>query len=152
MPGRRETGPASTADVQGDTSRAFHLLFTALPPPQKATPRIDFHSDKDAVVLLVDRGPTGPGFEPCKFAEKVWNAQQAGARAVLVANYEDQLTTMEAPDDDDEAEHKYLANITGAGRDGRLEEGGAGRSASLGCDARRVSVTPCFEPADTRLL
>lgn len=62
-------------------------------------------------MLLVDRGPTGPGMDACKFAEKVWNAQQAGAAAVLVANYGEQLTTMTAPDDDDEAEHMFLEDI-----------------------------------------
>lgn len=31
---------------------------------------------------------------------------------VIVVNYEDKLTTMEAPDSDDEANYKYLANIT----------------------------------------
>lgn len=62
--------------------------------------------------MLVDRGPVEPGQVPCKFAEKVWNAQAAGARGVIVASYDDTLTTMEAPDDDDELNYKYLANIT----------------------------------------
>ena len=64
-------------------------------------------------VMLVDRGPVGDDFSsPCKFAEKVWNAQAAGASAVLVVNYEDRHTTMEAPDDQDEVSYKYLRNIT----------------------------------------
>ena len=63
--------------------------------------------------MLVDRGPVGDDFaSPCKFAEKVWNAQAAGASAVLVVNYEDRHTTMEAPDDQDEVSYKYLRNIT----------------------------------------
>ena len=52
--------------------------------------------------MLVDRGPLADDSAPCKFAEKVWNAQKAGAQAVLVVNYEDKHTTMEAPDDQDE--------------------------------------------------
>ena len=62
--------------------------------------------------MLVDRGPTEGGSTACKFAQKVWNAQQAGARGVIVVNYEDKLTTMEAPDDDDEINFRYLKNVT----------------------------------------
>lgn len=83
---------------------------------------------------------------PCKFAQKVWNAQEAGAQGVslhipcwcyvllchrdlprslmfnqthsmhiddivvplqvIVVNYEDKHTTMEAPDDQDEISYK----------------------------------------------
>jgi hypothetical protein len=39
---------------------------------------------------------------------QVWNAQSAGARGAIVVNYEDKMTTMEAPDDDDEANVKFL--------------------------------------------
>ena len=53
-------------------------------------------------LMLVDRGPRDSASAPCKFAEKVWNAQQAGAAGVLVVNFEDKHTTMEAPDDQDE--------------------------------------------------
>ena len=80
--------------------------------------------------------------EACKFAKKVWNAQEAGAQGVrcsatanvyravpygcyqqpschravltkawleqvLVVNYEDRLTTMEAPDDHYEVSYQY---------------------------------------------
>ena len=85
-----------------------------------ATPRLDLRSDpKEAYIMVVDRGPTEPGAEACKFAQKVWNAQQAGARAVIVVNFEDKMTTMEAPDDDDEASYTYLKNITSeSGRGG----------------------------------
>ena len=48
----------------------------------------------------------------CFFTEKVWWAQQAGASAVLVADdKEENLITMDAPEDDPET-NKYLANIT----------------------------------------
>ena len=56
----------------------------------------------DNAIMLVDRGPMDSDSAPCKFAEKVWNAQQAGAAGVLVVNFEDKHTTMEAPDDQDE--------------------------------------------------
>ena len=62
--------------------------------------------------MLIDRGPVNPGAAACKFAQKVWNAQQAGAIGVIVVNYEDKMTTMEAPDDDDEVSYRYLKNIT----------------------------------------
>ena len=34
--------------------------------------------------------------------------QTSGARGAIVVNYEDKLTTMEAPDGDDEVNYKYL--------------------------------------------
>lgn len=55
--------------------------------------------------VLVDRGD-------CLFALKVWNAQNAGASAVLVAdNTEEPLITMDSPQED-EAAGKYIQNIT----------------------------------------
>ncbi|KAK1687100.1 hypothetical protein QYE76_047948 [Lolium multiflorum] len=55
------------------------------------------------VVLLVDRGE-------CYFAVKTWNAQQAGAAAVLVAdNFEEPLLTMDNPEGETLT---FLANIT----------------------------------------
>ncbi|TVU30787.1 hypothetical protein EJB05_22428 [Eragrostis curvula] len=55
--------------------------------------------------LLVDRGN-------CLFAKKVWNAQNAGASAVLVVDDKDEpLITMDLPREDDEAA-KYIQNIT----------------------------------------
>ncbi|XP_078164126.1 vacuolar-sorting receptor 1-like [Carex rostrata] len=55
--------------------------------------------------LLIDRGE-------CLFAKKVWNAQGAGASAVLVADDKDEpLITMDLPREDDEAA-KYIQNIT----------------------------------------
>lgn len=45
-------------------------------------------------IMLVDRGPTNSAAPACKFTEKVWNAQNAGAVAVLVVNYDDMHTTM----------------------------------------------------------
>lgn len=45
-------------------------------------------------IMLVDRGPTNSYTNACKFTEKVWHAQNAGAVAVLVVNYDDTQTTM----------------------------------------------------------
>ncbi|KAL8541583.1 hypothetical protein ACS0TY_002738 [Phlomoides rotata] len=55
--------------------------------------------------VLVDRGD-------CFFALKVWNAQNAGAAAVLVADDHDEpLITMDSPEED-HASAKYIVNIT----------------------------------------
>ncbi|KAL3814311.1 hypothetical protein ACJIZ3_015579 [Penstemon smallii] len=55
--------------------------------------------------VLVDRGD-------CFFALKVWNAQNAGAAAVLVAdNIDEALITMDSPEEE-RASAKYIANIT----------------------------------------
>ncbi|KAH6789916.1 vacuolar sorting receptor 3 [Perilla frutescens var. frutescens] len=55
--------------------------------------------------VLVDRGD-------CFFALKVWNAQNAGAAAVLVADHlEEALITMDSPEED-RASAEYIANIT----------------------------------------
>ncbi|KAF3781160.1 Vacuolar-sorting receptor 3 [Nymphaea thermarum] len=55
--------------------------------------------------VLVDRGD-------CFFALKVWNAQNAGAAAVLVADdTEEPLITMDSPQEDDTT-LKYIENIT----------------------------------------
>uniref|UniRef100_A0A7I4F0X4 PA domain-containing protein n=1 Tax=Physcomitrium patens TaxID=3218 RepID=A0A7I4F0X4_PHYPA len=54
---------------------------------------------------LIDRGD-------CYFATKVWNAQQAGAAAVLVVdNRDEDLITMNSPEEDPVAS-KYLPNIS----------------------------------------
>ncbi|KAJ3693500.1 hypothetical protein LUZ60_008980 [Juncus effusus] len=56
------------------------------------------------VILLIDRGD-------CYFALKSWNAQLAGAGAVLVAdNVNEPLLTMDTPNESFETE--YVANIT----------------------------------------
>lgn len=48
----------------------------------------------------------------CVFAKKVWNAQKAGASAVLVAdNTDEPLITMDLPHDDGDASN-YIENIT----------------------------------------
>ncbi|XP_073045597.1 vacuolar-sorting receptor 3-like [Primulina eburnea] len=55
--------------------------------------------------VLVDRGD-------CFFALKVWNAQNAGAAAVLVAdNIEEALITMDSPEEDGSSAN-YIKNIT----------------------------------------
>ncbi|GJN07158.1 hypothetical protein PR202_ga24962 [Eleusine coracana subsp. coracana] len=54
--------------------------------------------------LLVDRGD-------CFFAKKAWNAQNAGAAAILVADDKDEpLITMDTPEESGRAD--YLENIT----------------------------------------
>ncbi|XWS68125.1 hypothetical protein CRYUN_Cryun04dG0063500 [Craigia yunnanensis] len=68
---------------------------------------ISFHSKPGALptFVLVDRGD-------CFFALKVWNAQKAGASAVLVAdNIEEALITMDNPEEDSSSA-KYIENIT----------------------------------------
>ncbi|KAJ4754886.1 Vacuolar-sorting receptor 7 [Rhynchospora pubera] len=61
-------------------------------------------NSKRAVILLVDRGD-------CYFALKSWNAQNAGAAAVLVGdNVDEPLLTMDTPEESFETE--YVANIT----------------------------------------
>jgi hypothetical protein len=67
----------------------------------------------DGYIMLVDRGPTNSYTAACKFTEKVWNAQNAGAVAVLVVNYDDTHTTMDSPDEDDEDKNvRYLSHLT----------------------------------------
>ncbi|XP_050939491.1 vacuolar-sorting receptor 3-like isoform X1 [Cucumis melo] len=68
---------------------------------------ISFQSKPGALptFVLVDRGD-------CFFALKVWNAQKAGASAVLVAdNIEERLITMDSPEEDGSTA-KYIENIT----------------------------------------
>ncbi|KAI3829510.1 hypothetical protein L1987_03635 [Smallanthus sonchifolius] len=55
------------------------------------------------VFLLADRGD-------CYFTQKAWNAQNAGAAAILVADNEDRLLTMDLPKDDPNI--TYLQNLT----------------------------------------
>ncbi|XP_038709198.1 vacuolar-sorting receptor 3 [Tripterygium wilfordii] len=68
---------------------------------------ISFQSKPGALptFVLVDRGD-------CFFALKVWNAQKAGASAVLVADdIEEALITMDTPEED-VSSAKYIENIT----------------------------------------
>ncbi|XP_074343603.1 vacuolar-sorting receptor 3-like [Apium graveolens] len=68
---------------------------------------ISFKSNTGALpyFVLVDRGD-------CFFALKVWNVQNAGAAAVLVADdIEEHLITMDTPEEDVQSA-KYIQNIT----------------------------------------
>ncbi|KAF3793347.1 Vacuolar-sorting receptor 6 [Nymphaea thermarum] len=61
-------------------------------------------SSNRPLIVLIDRGG-------CLFALKVWNAQQAGAKAVLVADDRDEpLLTMDAPNEETEAQ-AYVEKI-----------------------------------------
>lgn len=63
------------------------------------------NSHSDPVFVLIDRGD-------CYFALKVWNAQNAGAAAVLVADDRDEpLITMDSPEED-KAAARYLDKIS----------------------------------------
>ncbi|KAL0733096.1 hypothetical protein Bca4012_009306 [Brassica carinata] len=84
---------------------------------------ISFKSQPGALptFLLVDRGGPAlqadpemlaPALRYCFFALKVWNAQKAGASAVLVAdNVDEPLITMDTPEED-VSSAKYIENIT----------------------------------------
>ncbi|KAG5005207.1 hypothetical protein JHK82_029235 [Glycine max] len=68
---------------------------------------ISFKSKPGALptIVLLDRGN-------CFFALKVWNAQKAGASAVLVSDdIEEKLITMDTPEEDGSSA-KYIENIT----------------------------------------
>uniref|UniRef100_A0A0E0LEE1 Uncharacterized protein n=1 Tax=Oryza punctata TaxID=4537 RepID=A0A0E0LEE1_ORYPU len=78
-------------------------------PDKKATGCVEFDAklkskSRRPVILLLDRGG-------CFFALKAWNAQQAGAAAVLIAdNVDEQLLTMDTPEESPETE--YIDKIT----------------------------------------
>ena len=99
--------------------KGYGYEYTCSPPCQyacqsfdAATPPFDMRKELNgSYIMLVDRGPLTSG-NACVFVEKVWNAQQAGARGVIVVNYDDTLTTMDAPDGDDERSYTFLENIT----------------------------------------
>ncbi|KAI3965994.1 hypothetical protein MKX01_010951 [Papaver californicum] len=62
------------------------------------------HSSSGPIFLLLDRGE-------CYFALKVWNAQKAGAAAVLVAdNIDEPLITMDSPEESSDSEG-YIEKI-----------------------------------------
>eukprot|EP00803_Ostreobium_quekettii_P006243 evm.model.scf_131.1 EVM.evm.TU.scf_131.1 scf_131:397-2706(-) len=61
----------------------------------EASPPYSVPSTGGPFIMLIDRGPpdtAGLG-APCTFVQKTWAAQQAGAAAVVVVNYEDKLVT-----------------------------------------------------------
>jgi len=61
-------------------------------------------ASRGAVILLLDRGS-------CSFTEKVWNAQRAGADAVIIVdNVDEDLVTMDSGGDADTG--SYVSNIT----------------------------------------
>ncbi|KAK1428077.1 hypothetical protein QVD17_16905 [Tagetes erecta] len=67
---------------------------------------VSFKSKKPGdlpVFLLADRGD-------CYFAYKAWNAQNAGAAAIIVSDDTDRLLTMDLPKDDPNT--TYLENLT----------------------------------------
>eukprot|EP00198_Chlamydomonas_reinhardtii_P011849 XP_001701186.1 vacuolar sorting receptor [Chlamydomonas reinhardtii] len=67
-------------------------------------------------IMLLDRGPRNQeGHTACYFLDKVFNAQAAGADAVLVANdAPGELSTAVAPEDDDTAKELQSLTISAA--------------------------------------
>ncbi|XP_052158315.1 vacuolar-sorting receptor 6-like [Oryza glaberrima] len=82
-------------------------------PDKKATGCAEFDAkfkskSRRPVILLLDRGE-------CYFALKAWNAQQAGAAAVLIAdNVDEQLLTMDTPEESPETEYIDRISIPSA--------------------------------------
>ncbi|KAM0915178.1 hypothetical protein ACQ4PT_011069 [Festuca glaucescens] len=89
------------------------LTGVVLYPDAKATGCADFPSKFKSksgrpVILLLDRGE-------CYFALKSWNAQQAGAAAVLIADsIHEQLLTMDTPEASPDTEYIDKINIPSA--------------------------------------
>ncbi|XP_052182613.1 vacuolar-sorting receptor 6 isoform X2 [Diospyros lotus] len=87
------------------------MLGSVIYPQKGATGCNPFDGDKPFkpkssrfTILLVDRGD-------CYFALKVWNGQQAGAAAVLVADTRDEpLITMDSPEESSDADG-YIEKI-----------------------------------------
>mmetsp|Transcript_35076 Transcript_35076/g.83213 ORF Transcript_35076/g.83213 Transcript_35076/m.83213 type:complete len:724 (+) Transcript_35076:209-2380(+) len=59
-------------------------------------------------ILMLDRGPQDS--RACKFTLKAWHAQIVKATAVIIVNYENQLTTMDKAED--EMTETYIKNLT----------------------------------------
>mmetsp|Transcript_11383 Transcript_11383/g.20587 ORF Transcript_11383/g.20587 Transcript_11383/m.20587 type:complete len:737 (-) Transcript_11383:220-2430(-) len=87
--------------------------FAEAVPPMTATGQA-LHGIRDSrylgnrAILLIDRGPEDGN--ACKFTLKAFYAQAVGAQAVIIANYENRLTTMDRADDDETEE--YIRNLT----------------------------------------
>ncbi|KXZ50058.1 hypothetical protein GPECTOR_18g38 [Gonium pectorale] len=69
----------------------------------------------ELIIMMLDRGPRMENHTACFFLDKVYNAQQAGADAVIVANDEPgELSTAVAPMDDDTAGELQSISISAA--------------------------------------
>uniref|UniRef100_A0A0D3GJM6 Uncharacterized protein n=2 Tax=Oryza TaxID=4527 RepID=A0A0D3GJM6_9ORYZ len=92
-------------------------------PDKKATGCAEFDAkfkskSRRPVILLLDRGVITlhtMTMWDCYFALKAWNAQQAGAAAVLIAdNVDEQLLTMDTPEESPETEYIDRISIPSA--------------------------------------
>ena len=91
----QETSPP----LQLDRSHQYIMLVDRCDPSSGITSVIVYWVPKlwsahRMIEVLCRRGPTNDVTPACKFTEKVWNAQNAGAVAVIVVNYDDFHTTM----------------------------------------------------------
>lgn len=77
---------------------------------EDASPKYSLKDSNDVYIMIVDRGPYETGLTPCTFVQKTWNAQNAGASAIVVVNHREELLTPDAPNDESAAE--YISNIT----------------------------------------
>ncbi|GJN39044.1 hypothetical protein PR202_gb28138 [Eleusine coracana subsp. coracana] len=89
------------------------LTGVVIYPEKKATGCVDFDTkfkskSRRPVILLLDRGE-------CFFALKAWNAQRAGAAALLIAdNVDEQLLTMDSPEASSDTDYIDKINIPSA--------------------------------------
>mmetsp|Transcript_30581 Transcript_30581/g.76515 ORF Transcript_30581/g.76515 Transcript_30581/m.76515 type:complete len:721 (+) Transcript_30581:167-2329(+) len=102
-----------TEDERGvDCAYGCSDFEEAVPPMTAAGQALHGISDPryigNRAIVLLDRGPDGG--DACKFTLKAFYAQKVGAQAVIIANYEDRLTTMDRADDDET--EAYIRNLT----------------------------------------